>query len=386
MPLFVVMLVFTACGGGGGEDDVTDRDIVVTISAIPGIIVPVRGAVPDSTEIETEQYTGTVAWSPAESTFAATTVYTANIALTVKAGYTFTDVASNFFTVAGAVAVNEEDSGNVTAVFPATGAIPDTDVEFVGAVQTGGSSGTANSTGLTLTFDVDPTTLTADNIIVTGATKGSLSGIGITRSLAMSNISVANGATVSVTITSPVGYSVTGSPQTAVTYRLLTIGMEYLGGKIAYILQPGDPGYSASVPHGLIAAIADQSAGIAWITGGSTQTTLNGGTSAAFGTGQANTNAMKNQPGFTGGAAKECDDYVNIDTGTGVYSDWYLPSENELDKLYLNRVAIGGFYANGYWSSYDDSNDKARLIAYTDGTHYSNYKSGLARLRAVRFF
>ncbi|NLK96474.1 MAG: hypothetical protein GX272_00120, partial [Epulopiscium sp.] len=37
-----------------------------------------------------------------------------------------------------------------------------TAVTFESAVQTGGTSGTADSTGLTLTFSVDPTTLTAD--------------------------------------------------------------------------------------------------------------------------------------------------------------------------------------------------------------------------------
>lgn len=90
--------------------------------------------------------------------------------------------------------------------------------------QTGGTSGTADSTGLTLTFDVDPTTLSADNITVTGATKGALTGTATTRSLAISNITVANGATLSVTITSPVGYSISGSPKTAVVYRLPSAG------------------------------------------------------------------------------------------------------------------------------------------------------------------
>ena len=34
------------------------------------------------------------------------------------------------------------------------------------------------------------------------------------------------------------------------------------------------------------------------------------------------------------------------------YSDWYLPSINELLKLYLNQTAIGGFTTSQtYWSS-----------------------------------
>ena len=56
----------------------------------------------------------------------------------------------------------------------------DITVTFSGATQTGGTSGTVTTTGLTLTFDVDPATLTADNITVTGATKGLLTGTGLT--------------------------------------------------------------------------------------------------------------------------------------------------------------------------------------------------------------
>ena len=35
------------------------------------------------------------------------------------------------------------------------------------------------------------------------------------------------------------------------------VGQDYKGGKIGYILQAGDPGYNANVPHGIIAAEND---------------------------------------------------------------------------------------------------------------------------------
>lgn len=92
-------------------------------------------------------------------------------------------------------------------------------VTLVSAVQTGGSSGTVSTTGLILTFDIDPATLTADDITVTGAAKGALSGTGQTRSLSVSGITVADGGTVSITISNPVGYSIKGSPMTAVVYK-----------------------------------------------------------------------------------------------------------------------------------------------------------------------
>jgi len=267
----------------------------------------------------------------------------------------------------------------------------DIDVVFQSVAQVGGVNGTADSTSLTLTFDVDPATLTAENITVTGATKGALTGSGTTRSLTISNITVANGETVSVTITSPTGYSITGSPQTAVVYRQLTIGMDYLGGKIAYILQAGDPGYDASVPHGLIAATEDQSLGIVWISGGLTQSTsVLGGTGTALGTGSSNTDNIIAQAVAAGNntLTSYAAGLARAHNGGG-YNDWYLPSKDELNKLYLNRVAIGGFANDYYWSSseYDASSHRHAWFqhfgnAYQDG----DLKYATRRVRAVRAF
>ena len=98
-------------------------DTVINIKAIPGVVAPVRGATPVTAAIDTTQYTGTVTWSPVANPFAASTVYTANIVLTAKSGFTLTGVTANYFTVAGAATVtNAANSGVVTAVFSATGA------------------------------------------------------------------------------------------------------------------------------------------------------------------------------------------------------------------------------------------------------------------------
>jgi len=293
---------------------------------------------------------------------------------------------SYLFTIAGIIAMTLLSVGCNQGITDSGGGSTSTAVVFQSEVQTGGTSGTANSTGLTLTFDVDPATLAAGDITVTGATKGALSGTGTTRSLAITNITVANGETVLIAITSPSGYTISGSPQTAVVYRELNIGMVYQGGIIAYILQSGDPGYVSGETHGFIAATADQSTGIAWITGGSTQTTLNDGTSTDLGTGQANTTAMKNQTDYTGGAAKVCDDYTNADTGTGVYSDWYLPSKDELNKLYLNRTTVGGFADETYWSSSENGSSYAWGLSFYFGEYGSGGKDNYLRVRAVRAF
>jgi len=173
----------------------------------------------------------------------------------------------------------------------------------------------------------------------------------------------------------------------------VVVGDAYQGGKIAYILELGDPGYNANVVHGLIAANADQSAGIVWISGGSTQSTsVPGGTGIAIGTGQVNTTNIIAQAVAAGNsnlysyAAGICDDYTNADTGTGVYSDWYLPSRDELNKLYSDKVSISGFTDENYWGSSESSSDYAWRQLFVDGYRGSGYKYNTGRVRAVRAF
>jgi hypothetical protein len=263
-----------------------------------------------------------------------------------------------------------------------------TNIEFKTVEQTGGTAGVSDSTSLTLTFDVDPGSLTVDDIWLTGATKGALSGSGTKRSLAISDITVANGETVLVAVTSPAGCTIRGFPLAAVVYRESIIGSAYDGGIISYLFQSGDSGWVEGETHGLVAAAEDQSTVIAWITGGSTQSTFNGGTSTLIATGQANTAAMMGQTGYEGGAAKVCYDYTNIEDGTGVFSDWYLPSKDELNKMYINLKSenVGGFSDENYWSSSEQITTTAFAQSFGSGIQDSTTKSDNCRVRAVRTF
>ena len=91
-------------------------------TAITQLTAPVKNEVPQ-TEIETDEYTATVVWSPeVEDKFGYDTVYTATITITPKTNYTVKGIAENGYTVSGAETVtNEADSATVTAVYSATG-------------------------------------------------------------------------------------------------------------------------------------------------------------------------------------------------------------------------------------------------------------------------
>ena len=122
----------------------------------------------------------------------------------------------------------------------------------------------------------------------------------------------------------------------------IAIGESYQGGKIAYILQAGDIGYDSNVPHGLIAAPSDQG-NAEW---GCSGTAISGADGTAIGTGNQNSIDIMAGCSIVEIPARICGDLV-----LGGYSDWYLPSKDELNQLYINRVAIGGLTSGDYWSS-----------------------------------
>ena len=165
-----------------------------------------------------------------------------------------------------------------------------------------------------------------------------------------------------------------------------TIGQSYGGGIIAYFLQPSDPGYDANVPHGLIAAPGDQG-NAAW---GCDGTTIAGADGTAIGTGNQNTIDIMNGCATAGIAARLCGDLV-----LNNYSDWYLPSLDELVKLYWNigpgapapNTNIGGFTNSFYWSSTEYNALAAANFEFSSGNTYGNFsKSDTYSVRGVRAF
>ncbi|SEB06441.1 Protein of unknown function [Flavobacterium gillisiae] len=168
-----------------------------------------------------------------------------------------------------------------------------------------------------------------------------------------------------------------GTTVTFTTPQNLVVGQSYQGGIIAYIFAAGDSGYVSGQTHGLIVTTSNQSTGAQW---GCSGTNISG-TSSSIGTGLANTTAIVSGCTTSGIAARICSDLVS-----GGYSDWYLPSYYELQKLYLNRSIIGGFTSTSYWSSYQYSSTMAYGISFVNGGAVSNTKTTPLYVRAIRKF
>jgi hypothetical protein len=188
----------------------------------------------------------------------------------------------------------------------------------------------------------------------------------------------------------------------------LVVGSAYRGGKIAYIFQSGDPGYVAGEFHGIIASNSDLSNGIRWGQGfnglSTTYDCVNRHGSSglalpcAIGAGSANTTLIitsctESSP--TDYAALICSNYSVVANGI-TYSDWFLPSKDEMAKLYQNKSLIGDLYydsvntankSNWYWTSSGDVfQDRATDVNSDNGGNGRNFRGQLLSVRAVMYF
>jgi hypothetical protein len=72
------------------------------------------------------------------------------------------------------------------------------------------------------------------------------------------------------------------------------------------------------------------------------------------------------------------------------YSDWHLPSKEELNALCVNlkQIGVGGFADNGYWSSTEFNYYSAWVQNFNSGRQYNinNFKDYRCDVRAVRAF
>jgi len=132
----------------------------------------------------------------------------------------------------------------------------------------------------------------------------------------------------------------------------------------------------------LEAAPSDQGSGIAW---GCSGTLIDGADGTAVGTGAQNTIDIITGCTTAGIAAKICDDLI-----LGDYSDWYLPSRDELNLMYINlsQNGLGGFDSlTPHWSSTELDADFAFIQYLNNGSQtQSNKDYDFYLVRAVRAF
>jgi hypothetical protein len=113
---------------------------------------------------------------------------------------------------------------------------------------------------------------------------------------------------VGVVYTAGTGIDITNN-QISTTESTYTIGLNAaLGGYVFYVTPDGK--------HGLVAETQDQSTSTNWYT-----------------------------------AQDIISDPANHSTNGQNFTDWRLPTKYELNQMYLQKVAIGGFASNYFWSS-----------------------------------
>jgi len=126
-----------------------------------------------------------------------------------------------------------------------------------------------------------------------------------------------------------------------------------------------------------IAQSSDISGGTSW---GCYGTEIGCG-NTAVGTGEVMTQCIVDNCAASGIAARLC--HNSTENG---YEDWFLPSKDELDMVYGNKSAIGGFSDVAYWSSSETSLIFAWGQNFDDGYQFNYNKNLSRRVRCLRSF
>jgi hypothetical protein len=150
----------------------------------------------------------------------------------------------------------------------------------------------------------------------------------------------------------------------------LAIGNQFGGGIIFYIDNSGE--------HGLVAAESNQSNAIRWSNG---TNVLIDSTGNAVGEGQKNTSRITTIHGAGDYAAKLCDELT-----LNGYSDWFLPSKNELNLLFIKKSHFSGLVDGYYWTSTEYNAENAWNQYFPFGPQYYANKLDSACVRAIRAF
>jgi hypothetical protein len=154
------------------------------------------------------------------------------------------------------------------------------------------------------------------------------------------------------------------------------VGMLAEGGIVFYVDESGE--------HGLVAAMEDLEVYYEW---GCSGIGIDGADGTSIGTGYQNTLDIVDGCSETPIAASEALAYESEG-----YSDWYLPSIDELNEMY-NTIGnggpegnIGGFDSGWYWSSSESTNYSAWGVGFDPGPAGGTGKDATGRVRVIRAF
>ena len=154
-------------------------------------------------------------------------------------------------------------------------------------------------------------------------------------------------------------------------FLVFSIGDSGLAGGVVFY----DKGSYSNGWRYLEAWPVDQSGTYLW----KTSNTWTRGTSTAIGSGYANTYTAL--AGTIHPAAEEARNATH-----GGYSDWFLPSKDELNQMYIQRSVIGGFGYDDNWSSSEIDSSSAWGQRFFSGYQPGNGKAYNGRVRVVRAF
>ncbi len=225
----------------------------------------------------------------------------------------------------------------------------------------GGSEITAKG----LCWSTSPSPTTANFTLSAGSGTASFSG-------SMTGLSIGTTYYVRAYATNK-GGTAYGQQVSFTTISTLSIGAEYAGGIIFYL--------DTSEMHGLVCAKTDLSGSTDW---GCSGMSIPGADGSLIGAGKQNTHDITDTcTSSVTYAAKVCDNL-----SLNGFSDWFLPSKEELKAMYnnLQLIGIGDFSSGPYWSSTEMTPTFAWQVIFSNGIAQGSPKNNQAAVRAARAF
>jgi len=110
------------------------------------------------------------------------------------------------------------------------------------------------------------------------------------------------------------------------------------------------------------------------------------GTESEIGSGKRNTELILEKIREVGGARQAAQLCASLEFNG--FSDWFLPSKDELDMMYKNmkQINLGNFIKDKYWSSTQYTNDMAWNLKFNNGKFDKSHKDQKCNVRAIRAF